>query len=148
MAIIASAELVVAASASEAFRRFIDFSTWDLWMPKGFRPITGPSRPLHEGDHVKMALGPGRGLPSTLHVIRVRPDKEICWTGGVKGVLVGEHSFFFAPGDDSAHTCLRSEEGFTGLLTRGPLAHLIEREASKAGELTLRSFANYLAKPL
>ncbi|HEX7478984.1 MAG TPA: hypothetical protein VF331_14355 [Polyangiales bacterium] len=144
MPLIASAELLVAVPVETAFRHFIDFSAWDLWMPKGFRPIVGPSRPLREGDQLKMAIGPGPGLPSTLRVIRLRPQREICWGGGVPGVLVGEHSFFFA--EEGGQTRMRSEEPFSGLLARGPLAALIEREATKTGERTLRSFADYLAK--
>jgi hypothetical protein len=144
MALIASAELLVAAPAETAFRRFIDFSTWDLWMPKGFRPIAGPSRPLREGDHFKMAIGFGPGLPSALRVIRLRPQREICWAGGVPGVLWGEHSFFFS--EEGNATLMRSEEPFTGLLAHGPLTGLLEREASKTGERTLSSFAAYLGR--
>jgi hypothetical protein len=89
-----------------------------------------------------MAIGPG--LPSPLKIIRLRPNKEIWWKGGVRGVLVGEHSFFFE--DDAGMTHLRSEEPFTGLLTVGPIGGAIEREAIKVGQRTLQSFASYLDK--
>jgi hypothetical protein len=148
MAFNATAELTVAAPVDTAFARFIDFSSWDMWQPKGFRPISGPSRPLREGDRFKVAIGRGPGMPVELTVIRVRPNKEICWRGGVKGVLMGEHSFFFEAEDDgdNPRTRVRSEEPFTGLLASTPIASLLEREASKTGERTLSSFAAYLGK--
>jgi hypothetical protein len=142
MAVIATAELSVHADPETAFRRFIDFATWDLWMPKGFRPLSGPSRALREGDRFKMTIGPG--VPSSLTVIRLRPNKEICWKGGVPGVLMGEHSFFFE--DDAGMTRMRSEEPFTGVLTAGMIGGAIEREATKVGERTLKGFAAYLDK--
>ena len=97
---------VIAVPLSTAFDRFVDFSTWDLWMPRGMRPITGPARALREGDSFKVAVGPG--LQTTLTVMRVRPNIEICWNGGVPGGLTFEHSFFFRAQDGG--TCVRSEE--------------------------------------
>ncbi len=145
MSFIATAELTVHTSVETAFARFIDYSTWDLWAPKGFRPISGPSRALREGDRVRVAIGPvGKGIPMPLTVIRVRPNKEICWKGGVPGVLTGEHSFFFE--EDGDKTRMRSEEPFSGVLANGPLRGLLEREATKTGERTLSHFAAYVEK--
>jgi hypothetical protein len=144
MALIACAELSITVPIQTAFARFIDFSTWDQWMPRGFRPISGPARQLREGDHFTMALGAGRGLPSALTVIRLRPHREVCWKGGIPNLLVGEHSFFF--NDEGRTTRVRSEEPFTGLLTLGPIGTLLRREAEKSGEHTLANFAAYLAK--
>jgi hypothetical protein len=140
MPAIAVAELTVPVPVERAFERFIDFATWDLWTPKGFRPISGPARALREGDRFTMSIGPG--LPSRLTVIRLRPNTEICWRGGVPGVLVGEHSFFFEA--DGAGTRMRSEEPFAGLLARGPLGAALEREASRVGLRTLERFADHL----
>lgn len=144
MSVIAIAELTVNAPLDRTFASFVDFSTWDMWTPKGFRPITGPSRALREGDRFKVALGPGAGLPARLTVIRLRPNKEICWKGGVRGVLVGEHSFFFEADGDK--TRVRSEEPFYGLLSKGLLSSTLEREASKTAERTLQGFAKHLDK--
>jgi hypothetical protein len=142
MGAIASAERVIAVPLSTAFERFVDFSTWDLWMPKGLRPITGPARALREGDSFKVAVGPG--LQTTLTVIRVRPDIEICWKGGVAGGLASEHSFFFRAHDGG--TCVRSEEVWSGLLCLGPLGSMVERAATTLGENTLVSFGTYVEK--
>lgn len=143
MSAIAVAELTVDAPIERAFASFVDFSSWDQWTPKGFRPISGPSRALREGDRFTMALGPGPGLPMTLTVIRLRPNKEICWKGGLPGVLVGEHSFFFEA--DGSKTRVRSEEPFSGVLASGLLAGAIEREAVKTGERTLERFAKHVS---
>jgi hypothetical protein len=62
----------------------------------------------------------------------------------VPGVLRGEHSFFFA--DEGGKTRLRSEEPFSGLLTFGPLARVIERSAARNGASVLEHFASYAAR--
>ena len=144
MSATATAEHTVNAPLPTAFARFIDYSSWDLWAPKGFRPISGPSRALREGDRFKMAIGRGPGLPVELTVIRLRPNKEICWKGGVAGVLVGEHSFFFE--DEGGKTHMRSEEPFSGVLAKGLLSGVLEREAARTGLHTLTNFAAYLEK--
>jgi hypothetical protein len=105
----------------EAFSRFIDFRTWKSWMPASFRPIRGPERALRKGDRLTVSLdiGLGIGLPSVVLVSRVDPDREITWRGGVKGLLLGEHSFFFED-KEGGGTILRSYEEFTGLVMSRP----------------------------
>jgi hypothetical protein len=146
MGVIATADLTIDAPIGQAFSRFTDFSCWDLWFPPEMRPIRGPSRELQEGDRVIVALGKGRSsLRTELDVIRVRPNREICWRAGLPGLLIGEHSFFFR--EEGTKTALRSEEPFTGLLTFGPLASAVERSATEFGIKILASFAAHLAKP-
>src|ERR1700759_2632146 len=115
MSAIAVAELVVNAPLEAAFARFIDYSSWDRWMPKSFLPISGPARRLREGDRIKIGLGPGNRLESEVTVIRLRPNKEICWSAGVPLLLSAQHSFFFS--DEAGATRIRSEEPASGLLT-------------------------------
>lgn len=143
MAVVACAELTIEAPLPLAFQRFTDFSAWDLWMPPIFRPITGPARQLREGDKVIVALGrDGRRLRTELDIIRVRSDRELCWRAGVSGLLIGEHSFFFA--DQGAKTAIRSEEPLRGLLTLGPLAAVVERNITEIHRQMLAGFASHL----
>lgn len=147
MTAIAVAELLVDAPRNVAFAKFIDFSCWDLWMPSDFRPVSGPSRALRQGDEVKVTIGPKGRISLKLEVLRVRDDTEICWRGGPAGLLRGEHSFFFADGvaDKAGKTRIRSEEPLRGLLTIGPLGARVERAMSDGASVLLTRFASYLA---
>lgn len=140
---IAVAELRVDTPRDLAFAKFIDYSHWDLWMPADFRPASGPARALRMGDTLKVAIGPKGRLVLPLEVVRVRPDKEICWRGGSVAWLRGEHSFLFA--DDAGKTRIRSEELLDGLLTMGPLGARVERAASDSASVLLARFAEYLS---
>jgi hypothetical protein len=143
MAVIATAELTVDSPLERAFQQFNDFSSWDLWMPPMLRPISGPSRELREGDRVCVAFVNGRARVRTdLTVIRMRPNRELCWRAGVPGVLVGEHSFFFR--EQAGRTLVRSEEPFAGLLAIAPLARPLERAATAFGAKVLEHFAAFL----
>jgi hypothetical protein len=143
MGVIATAELTIDAPVQLAFQRFIDFSAWDLWMPPIFRPITGPARSLRAGDVVTIDVGEGRHrLRTELNVIRVRPNRELCWRAGLPGVLVGEHSFFFA--DRGGKTAVRSEEPFSGVFAHRPLAGVVERAATRVHTQMLAGFATHM----
>ena len=142
MAVVAAAEIELDKPIDELFARFVDYTTWDSWMPKSFRPVRGPARALQVGDRVAVRMGPG--LLTPLSVLRVRDNREICWRGGIPGLSVGDHSFFF---DDlgEGRTRIRSEEPFRGLLpSLGPLGRAIEREASNAGKDMLEGFRQYV----
>lgn len=143
MPVIATAELTIDVLLPVAFQRFTDYSTWDLWMPPMFRPITGPSRQLRTGDLVKVDVGEaGRRFRAELNVIRVRPNRELCWRAGVPGVLVGEHSFFFT--ESAGKTTVRSEEPFSGVLAHRPWASVIERSAARMHNQMLSGFATHV----
>lgn len=143
MAVIATAELTIEAPVPLAFQRFTDFSAWDLWMPPTFRPITGPARQLRAGDQIMVDLGEGRRRVRTeLNVIRVRPNRELCWRAGISGLLIGEHSFFFS--EQAGKTALRSEEPMRGILASKPLSRVVERAASRIHSQMLAGFATHM----
>jgi hypothetical protein len=146
MTAIAVAQLIVDAPRNVAFAKFIDFSHWDLWMPADFRPVSGPSRALRQGDEIKVAIGAKGRISLKLEVLRVREGIEICWRGGLAGLLQGDHSFFFADAqeDTASKTRVRSEEPLGGLLTLGPLGARLERAMSDSASLLLSRFATYL----
>jgi len=146
MSVIAVAELTVDAARDIAWSRFIDFAQWDLWMPPGFRPISGPARALHTGDKLTLGVGRKAWLKLNVEVIRVRPGKEICWTGGNPTLMRGEHSFLFSDAADGK-TRVRSEETFRGLLTAGPLAARLERTATDSASEVLASFVDFVKRP-
>jgi hypothetical protein len=83
-------------------------------------------------------------LPLELEVIRVRPDKEICWRGGTALVLQAEHSFLFS--EAGAETRVRSEEPLSGLLSRGPAGAALERVFSDGARVLLERFAAYVLR--
>lgn len=145
MTAIAVAEHTVDAPRDVAFAKFIDYAHWDLWMPADFRPVSGPARPLRLGDKLKVSVGRKGLILLELDVTRMREGVEICWRGGIKGLLRGDHSFFFtdlagAPG----RTRIRSEEPVDGLLTVGPLGAGVERALADGAELMLKRFSTYL----
>lgn len=145
MSAIAVAEATVAAPLADVFAHFVDFAHWDLWMPKTFAPVTGPARALQVGDRFKVSLGIGKlPLALDLQVIRVRPQKEICWRGGSAFVLQGDHSFLFTQAGDQ--TVVRSEEPMIGLLARGPVGSVIERVFTDGARVILERFADYVQR--
>ena len=145
MTAIAVAELTVDAPRPVAFQKFIDYAHWDLWMPADFRPVAGPARALRPGDLVKVSVGPKGLILLKLEVLRVREGVEICWRGGPKGLLQGEHSFFFSDlGGPTAQTRIRSEEPLTGALTVGPLGAGVERALADGAAAILSRFSSYL----
>src|SRR5262249_15997628 len=121
-----------------------------MWMPARFAPISGPARELQVGDRFKVSLNPKLRLTLGLEVIRIRPNKEICWRGGSALLLQGEHSFLFAPPPHTppaaSNPRIRSEEPVSGVLSRGLLAAPIERVFSDVGALILSRFAEHLAR--
>jgi hypothetical protein len=148
MTAIAVAELTVDAPRDVAFTKFIDYAHWDLWMPADFRPVAGPARALRVGDKVKVSVGPRGLIVLRLDVIRVREGVEICWRGGPKGLLRGEHSFFFSDlAGTTGKTRIRSEEPVEGLLTVGPLGAGVERALADGSEVILSRFSEFLSRP-
>jgi hypothetical protein len=151
MSFVASASGVLSASRKDCFSRLRDFAGWRAWMPPSFRPRTGPSRPLEIGDRLEIVIRPKPGsLPvfARVRVVRLVPDREITWRGGVPGLVVGEHSFLFedAEGKDGA-TLVRSEETWSGALTRvGFVAKLIRASASRIGQEQIDALTGALAK--
>lgn len=142
MSFIAQCEITVAGPVGPLFERFIHFPEWKDWMPRSFRPMRGPSRPLEEGDHIVMRIA---GLPSRLRIEKVDQGREVCWSGGLGPIVRARHSFFFEA-EANGKTRIRSVEPWTGAATRvGPVARFIERQANVIGEQQLQSFARSLA---
>jgi hypothetical protein len=135
----AEAELTIAAPIEAVFESFIDYRTWGKWMAPVLRPVTGPARALRPGDRLFVLIG--NVAPLLLSVDRVEAPREVVWSGGIPGVLVARHSFFFEPvGKDQ--TRIRSVEPWSGLLTAavgGPL----KRAAEIGGRRQLRGFERW-----
>ena len=151
MSFVASASGVIHASRSDCFSRLRDFSTWRDWMPPSFRPVRGPQRDLEVGDRLLLRIAPARrALPLVIvvKVVRVTPDREITWRGGVPGLLVGEHAFLFEDAEGEAGaTLVSSEETWSGALTSVNFAaKMIGEQASRIGRHQIDALAAALAK--
>lgn len=143
MPAVSRAEIVIDKPIAVVFGELIDFGRWARWMPSMFRPVRGPQGPLSVADQVTVRLG--GALPLGLRVVRVSPNAELTWRGGLPGLLVGEHAFFFDDLGDG-RTRVRSEECFEGLLAHVPLLQrLVERSGEKVGASLLDALARAVA---
>lgn len=143
MPAVSRAEIVIDKPVAVVFGELVDFGRWARWMPSVFRPARGPERALSVADRFWVRLG--GALPLALSVLRVSPNAELTWRGGLPGLLVGEHAFYF---DDlgGGRTRVRSEERFEGLLAHLPLLQsLVERSGVKAGTAMLDALARAVA---
>ena len=139
----AEAELTIQGPVDTVFAQFIDYRQWASWMPKGFRPMRGPARPLRKGDRVLVSV---TGLPSLLTVDVVQPSTEVSWSGGLPGLLMARHSFYFEDAGAGA-TRIRSVEPWTGLLTKiDPVIKRIVRVAGQVGYAQLEGFERWFAR--
>jgi hypothetical protein len=151
MSFVAAASGVVRAPRGDCFSRLRDFVGWKAWMPRSFRPVRGPSRPLEVGDRLILRIAPAPlSLPLVIAVsiVRVEPDREITWRGGIPGLLVGEHAFLFedAEGKPGA-TLVRSEETWSGALTSvGFAKKMISASASRIGREQIEALAGAVEK--
>ncbi len=139
--------LVVEAPLAEAFSKFSDYSTWNSWMPDCFRPVKGPSRPLQKGDAITVKIeAQGRKLNAPMKILRLAPNREIAWGGGVPGVLTADHAFFFEE-MEGGRTRIRSDETFTGLLTMPRfLQKIFKKDMDRIGEAQLSAFGAWIKK--
>jgi hypothetical protein len=138
----AEAELTLDAPIEAVFSQFIDYPKWTHWMPATFRPMGGPSRSLAPGDRLLVNV---TGVPSRLRVERVDPPTEVCWSGGLPGLLVARHSFFFE--SVGGATRIRSVEPWTGLLSNvGIVARRIQRTAERVGLAQLQGFESWFMR--
>ena len=112
-------------------------------MPASFRPMRGPSRPLRQGDRLLIRV---TGLPSIIRVERVEGPREVCWSGGLPGVMHARHTFTFeAVGDKT--TRVRSTEPWTGIVTKvKPLADRIQGAAERVGRHQLEGFGRWFSQ--
>jgi len=77
-------------------------------------------------------------------VQRIDEGREVMWGGGVPGVLVAAHSFFFDD-EGGGRTRIRSEELWTGVLTRiAPIAKRIRAQAERIGAAQLEGFVRHV----
>jgi hypothetical protein len=146
MSFTASVSSIVRADPAEAFRRFIDFTAWREFMPESFRPIRGPARALASGDRLRMRLDTGLAkIPVPVEVFQVEAPR-ISWGGG-SALLHANHRFVFEdPGDGT--TLIRSDEDWTGLLTRVPAVESrLRRQAERIARAQLDGFARWITRP-
>jgi hypothetical protein len=143
MPMIAESELTIRGPIDAVFSQFIDFRRWDAWMPSAFRPMRGPSRPLRTGDRLLVRV---TGMPSLLRVELVEAPREVCWSGGLPGLMYARHTFTFEAADEST-TRIRSTEPWTGAITKiEPLANRIRSTAERVGRSQLEGFGRWFSQ--
>ncbi|MGH7734130.1 MAG: hypothetical protein ACREOE_10640, partial [Gemmatimonadales bacterium] len=90
-------------AAEVAFDRLADLASWPDWMPSSFRPVGRPAGVLRRGQKVWVKIA-GIPVASPVEVTEVRRPTEIAWSGGLPGVLLANHQFFFeADGPSATH---------------------------------------------
>ena len=147
MAVTGKCVLVVEAPLEEAFKKFTDCDQWSKWMPEAFSPVKTPKGSLPEGGSFTVKIPMGALKPTIpVKVFRVRPNREVAWGGGAKGILDAEHCFFFEDAGEG-RTRIRSEETFRGLLTLPkPIGKQMKKEIERIGEAQLSAFGAYVKK--
>jgi hypothetical protein len=114
VAFVARASCLLAIPREVAFDRLADHDSWAAWMPASFRPVGKPAGRLSEGVKLRVKIS-GTPFPVSIRLSIVRRPEEICWCGGIKGVLYAEHRFSFEP-REGASVEVRSEEAWSGFL--------------------------------
>jgi hypothetical protein len=121
-AVIASAEVEVAAGAGVVWDVIADIPGWPSWNPDvNLASLSGPLAP---GSEFRWRSGPG-SIKSTLQ--QVQPPHLISWTGKTMGITA-VHVWAFTPQDNS--TLVRTEEtwdGFVPRLLRKPMLQVLQR---------------------
>jgi hypothetical protein len=138
MPFVARASRLIAAPPEVAFDRLVDHDSWARWLPASFRPVGKAVGLLTEGVKLRVRIS-GTPFPVSIRVSAVRRPVEICWSGGVKGVLFGEHRFTFEPRGD-ASVEVRSDETWSGFLAR-LLRSSIQPKAEQIGRDQLGALA-------
>lgn len=138
MSFVARASRLLDVPAAVAFDRLADHDSWPRWMPRSFHPVGDTLGRLTEGATFRVRIL-GAPVASRCHVTVVRPDQELTWCGGAKGIVYAEHRFLFEPAGEKA-VLVRSEETWSG-----PVASLlrlgIQPAASKVGARQLEALA-------
>jgi hypothetical protein len=111
-------------------------------MPASFRPSGASTGTLRERAKLRVRLL-GMPLPVSIQVSIVRRPQEIAWRGGVPGLFLGDHHFFFEP-KGAAEVTVRSVETWTGVLA-SLLKRRIRRDAERIGSEQLEGLASSLA---
>lgn len=84
----------------------------------------------------------GIPVPSPIEVSEVRRPTEIAWTGGLPGILWGNHQFFFEA-DGASGSVVTSHETWSGLLAP-LLERFIKPRAERVGGQQLEALARSL----
>lgn len=109
-------EMDIDASPAVVWDVLTALEAWSEWNPI----IAGVklSGPLREGTRGRLLLelpAPVGRRSLTVRLVIVRPQRELAWVGGMRGLMKGRHGFRLEP-NDSGGTRLIHTERFSGLL--------------------------------
>src|SRR4051812_4330621 len=94
MPLVAEASLDLEVSPTVAFDTLTDHSLWPTWMPRSFLPVGASPGVLAVGQTVAVRIS-GMPVASTLHIDHVDRPTQVGWSGGVRGLMFGDHRFIF-----------------------------------------------------
>jgi hypothetical protein len=105
-------EIDIAAPPEKVWTILADNTRYPEWNPYHVR-VEGT---LAVGSRLDVELHKPNGERVHIepHVIRLTPDEELTWGGGIKGIFFGEHVFLLEPGE-RAGTRLVQKETFSGI---------------------------------
>ena len=103
-------EIEIDAPPSEVYAILADFPSYPEWNPYHVR-VEGEFR---EGADLEVLVHrpDGEEVHVPPHILRIVPDREITWGGGIKGIFWGEHVFLLE--EVAGGTRLIHNEDFTG----------------------------------
>lgn len=135
-------ERVLEAPPARVYAALVDFAAWARWNAT----IPGIAGQPVLGGRVKFSIAlPGLPrLPIAAKITTLDPDRELAWSGGVRGAVHGRHYFVLAPEAGGAHTRLLHGEDFTGALA-GLMPTRIVRTLTEAYDDANAALARYLA---
>jgi hypothetical protein len=106
-------EITIDAPRSTVFGVLVDFDRYPDWNPYHVRVAGAPRVGAELAVRVRRPDGKTVDVPH-VSVLRLRPDTELTWGGGPRGVFRGEHVFRLED-TPSGGTRLIHTEDFTGL---------------------------------
>jgi hypothetical protein len=109
-------EITIAAEPATVWEAITDLNAYPAWNPYHRRvETTGDLVPgqrlvvhIRKPNDAQVVIKP--------HVIRIEPNRELTWGGGLKGIFHGEHRFVLEP--VAGGTRLVHSETFAGLAVR------------------------------
>lgn len=108
-------EIVLNATPEKVWQKITDLKSFPSW-----NPMT-PSMvgELKEGAAIKgkVQMGPAK-VPFPFKITTVRPNEELRWEGGYRGLMYLDHRFIIEDNGDGT-SVLRHHEEFTGIAANG-----------------------------
>jgi hypothetical protein len=116
MAVHIHTEIIIDAPPQAVWAVLSDVDSYESWNP--YHVKVSADGEITPGRSLVVSISKPNGEQVTIkpHVIRMEPERELTWGGGVRGIFFGEHRFLLEPAGSSTH--LIHSEDFTGFAVR------------------------------